>query len=134
MEVKINVEKEFERQLRKLTKKYRSIIDDYETFLDELEKDPYQGANLGRGVRKVRMAIASKGKGKSGGARVITYNLYQEEDFIVIDLLTIYDKNEISNISDAFITYLLNERKRQIVVLNVVGSSPTCHPTKGKFY
>ena len=111
MEVKINVEKEFERQLRKLAKKYRSIIDDYETFLDELEKDLYQGANLGRGVRKVRMAIASKGKGKSGGARVITYNLYQEEDFIVIDLLTIYDKNEISNISDAFITYLLNERK-----------------------
>ena len=38
-------------------------------------------------------------------------NLYQEEDVIVIDLLTIYDKNEISNISDAFITYLLNERK-----------------------
>ena len=111
MEVKINIEREFERQLRKLAKKYRSIIDDYETFLDELEKDPYQGVNLGRGVRKVRMAIASKGKGKSGGARVITYNLYQEEDVIVIDLLTIYDKNEISNISDAFITYLLNERK-----------------------
>ena len=40
MEVKINIEKEFERQLRKLAKKYRSIIDDYETFLDELEKDP----------------------------------------------------------------------------------------------
>lgn len=111
MEVKINIEKEFERQLRKLAKKYRSIIDDYETFLDELEKDPYQGTNLGRGVRKVRMAIASKGKGKSGGARVITYNLYQEGDVIVIDLLTIYDKNEISNISDVFITYLLNERK-----------------------
>ena len=110
MEVKINVEKEFERQLRKLIKKYRSIIDDYDTFLNELEKDPYQGNSLGRGVRKVRMAIASKGKGKRGGARVITYNLYQEEDVIVIDLLTIYDKNEISNISD-FITYLLNERK-----------------------
>ena len=111
MEVKINVEKEFERQFRKLTKKYRSIIDDYETFLNELEKDPYQGCSLGRGVRKVRMAIASKGKGKSGGARVITYNLYQEEDVIVMDLLTIYDKNEISNISDDFITYLLNERE-----------------------
>ena len=110
MEVKINVEKEFERQLRKLIKKYRSIIDDYDTFLNELEKDPYQGNSLGRGVRKV-MAIASKGKGKRGGARVITYNLYQEEDVIVIDLLTIYDKNEISNISDDFITYLLNERK-----------------------
>ena len=111
MEVRISVEKEFERQFRKLTKKYRSIIDDFETFLNELEMDPYQGSCLGRGVRKVRMAIASKGKGKSGGARVITYNLYQEEDVIVIDLLTIYDKNEISNISDDVITYLLNERE-----------------------
>ena len=111
MVIRIDVEKEFERQLRKLAKKYRSIIDDYEAFLDELEKEPYQGSSLGRGVRKVRMAIASKGQGKSGGARVITYNLYQEEDAIVIDLLTIYDKNEISNISDEFITYLLNERK-----------------------
>lgn len=63
------------------------------------------------------MAIASKGKGKRGGARVITYNLYQEEDVIVIDLLTIYDKNEISNISDDFITYLLNERKKYIIYL-----------------
>ena len=52
MEVKINVEKEFERQFRKLTKMYRSIIDDYETFLIELEKDPYQGCSLGRGVEK----------------------------------------------------------------------------------
>ena len=64
MEVRISVEKEFDRQLRKLTKKYRSIIDDYETFLNELEKDPYQGSSLGRGVRKVRMAIASKVKVK----------------------------------------------------------------------
>ena len=58
MEVKINVEKEFERQFRKLTKKYRSIIDDYETFLNELEMDPYQGSSLGRGVRKVRTQVS----------------------------------------------------------------------------
>ena len=86
------------------------MIDDYETFLGELEKDPYQGSNLGGGVRKVRMAIASKGKGKSGGARVITYNLYQEGDSIIIDLLTIYDKGEISNITDDYIKYLLDKR------------------------
>ncbi len=72
--------------------------------------DPYQGCSLGEGVRKVRMAIASKRKGKSSGARVITYNLYQEGDSIVIDLLTIYDKSEISNISDDFIKYLLDKR------------------------
>ena len=96
MEVKINVEKEFERQFRKLTKKYRSIIDDYETFLNELEKDPYQGCSLGRGVRKVRMAIASKGKGKSGGARVITYNFITHEMDGKIVLLIIYDKEDAS--------------------------------------
>ena len=76
MKVKIYTEKEFERQLRKLSKKYRSMLDDYDAFLTGLEQDPFQGTSLGKGVRKVRMAIASKGKGKSGGARVITYNLW----------------------------------------------------------
>ena len=112
MKVKIYTEKEFERQLRKLSKKYRSMLDDYDAFLTGLEQDPYQGTSLGKGVRKVRMAIASKGKGKSGGARVITYNLYQEGNSVIIDLLTIYDKGEISNISDEFISFLLDKRKR----------------------
>ncbi len=111
MKVKIYTEKEFERQLRKLSKKYRSMLDDYDAFLTGLEQDPYQGTSLGKGVRKVRMAIASKGKGKSSGARVITYNLYQEGDSVIIDLLTIYDKGEISNISDEFISFLLDKRK-----------------------
>ena len=83
------------------------MLDDYDAFLTGLEQDPYQGTSLGKGVRKVRMAIASKGKGKSGGARVITYNLYQEGDSVIID----YDKGEISNISDEFISFLLDKRK-----------------------
>lgn len=113
MKVKIYTEKEFERQLRKLSKKYRSMLDDYDAFLTGLEQDPFQGTSLGKGVRKVRMAIAGKGKGKgkSGGARVITYNLYQEGNSIIIDLLTIYDKGEISNISDEFISFLLDKRE-----------------------
>lgn len=110
MEVVIYAENEFKRQLKKLAKKYHSIIDDYEAFLIDLEKDPFQGSNLGKGVKKVRMAIASKGKGKSGGARVITYNIQQIDDTIRIDLLTIYDKGEIQNVSDSFIQYLLNQR------------------------
>jgi len=110
IKVTIYTEKEFERQLRKLSKKYHSIAKDYAYFLDDLENNPYQGNSLGKGVRKVRMAITSKGKGKSGGTRVITYNLCQEEDNIIIDLLTIYDKGEIANITDDFITYLLEKR------------------------
>lgn len=46
------------------------------------------------------MAIASKGKGKSGGARVITYSLKQNDDNVLIALMSIYDKSEISNVSD----------------------------------
>lgn len=110
MEVVIYTEDEFKRQLKKLAKKYRSIVDDYESFLTDLEENPFQGSNLGKRVKKVRMAIASKGKGKSGGARVITYNIQQVDDTIQIDLLTIYDKSEISNISDTFIEYLMDKR------------------------
>ena len=107
MKVKIYTEKEFERQLRKLSKKYRSMLDDYDAFLTGLEQDPYQGTSLGKGVRKVRMAIASKGKGKSGGARILTLNVKVSEDGMNVTLLTIYDKGEISNVKDEFIEFLI---------------------------
>jgi D-arabinose 5-phosphate isomerase GutQ len=56
------------------------------------------------------MAITSKGKGKSGGARVITYNLQQQsENEIIITLMTIYDKSDISNVSDAYLRSLVQE-------------------------
>lgn len=72
-------------------------------------KNPFQGDDLGNGVRKVRMSISSKGKGKSGGARVITFNVIQHEDeTIEITLLTIYDKSEISNVTDKYIKWLVS--------------------------
>ena len=56
------------------------------------------------------MAIASKGKGKSGGARVITYNVKQiADDEVVITLMTIYDKSEVSNVSDAYLRNLVKQ-------------------------
>lgn len=110
MEVQLRVEPEFLRQAKRLSKKYHSLKKDLQDFRNSLVADPYQGSSLGEGVRKVRMAITSKGKGKSGGARIITYNLYQEGDSIIIDLLTIYDKGEMSNITDDFIKYLLAKR------------------------
>lgn len=77
-----------------------------------MEKDiinnPFLGDDLGSGIRKVRMAIASKGKGKSGGARILTLNLLLDTESIEITLLTIYDKGEISNVKDDFIKYLIS--------------------------
>ena len=66
------------------------------------------GDDLGGGVRKIRMAIASKGKGKSGGATILTLNVKVSEDGLNVVLLTIYDKNEISNVKDDFIKYLID--------------------------
>ncbi len=100
----------FKKELKRLAKKYRSIVQDYEKLLDLLEANPYTGSDLGKGVRKVRMAISAKGRGKSHGARVITYT-----DAIisisegVLYLLTIYDKADRSSISDKEIEELLRE-------------------------
>lgn len=56
------------------------------------------------------MAIASKGKGKSGGARVLTYNVKKvEPEKVVVTLLSVFDKNEMDNVSDAYIKSLLRE-------------------------
>lgn len=62
----------FEKQLKRLAQKHKSIPADFRTFLESLENDPTQGIPLGRGAYKIRMAISSKGQGKSGGSRVIT--------------------------------------------------------------
>lgn len=60
-------------------------------------------------MHKVRMAIMSKGKGKSGGARVITYVVEEVDDDIVINLLTIYDKSEISSVSEQYLKSLIQQ-------------------------
>jgi hypothetical protein len=73
---------------------------------DTLKKNPTTGTNLGNNVYKTRMAISSKGKGKSGGARVITYFVSKDN---IVYLLSIYDKSEEANISDSEIKSILEE-------------------------
>ena len=111
MNVTLHLHDEFKRQFRQLRKKYRSLTDDLEEFQKELKENPFQGDDLGGGVRKIRMAIGSKGKGKSGGARILTLNVLVSDD-ADITLLTIYDKNEIDNVSDEYIRWLVNEVKK----------------------
>lgn len=110
MQITFDYLDEFERGAKTLRKKYPSFENDYDTFLDELEKNPYAGESLGQHTYKHRMAIASKGKGKSGGARVITYNVQQTgSEEILITLMTIYDKSDIENVSDAYLKSLVQQ-------------------------
>ena len=97
----------FMRETKRLLKRYRSLWKDLEGLQEELLANPALGTDLGRGLRKVRMRISSKGKGKSGGARVITFTVIASVDETTINLLYIYDKSERENISPKEIDALL---------------------------
>ena len=108
MNVEIRYHAQFLKDAKRLVKRYTSFKQDYVLFLDQLSKNPFMGVSLGKGVRKIRLAIASKGKGKSGGSRVLTFVVdLKSDDSYEVTLLTMYDKEEIDNVSDAYIKYLL---------------------------
>jgi len=94
----------FEKSLKKLVKKYPTLKSEYINLVNILKENPRYGTALGRNCYKIRLAIASKGKGKSGGARVIT-------NFVVSDtivyLLAIYDKSDKESLSDKELRDLL---------------------------
>jgi mRNA-degrading endonuclease RelE of RelBE toxin-antitoxin system len=89
----------FQREMKRLCKKYRSLKDDVAAFKRELAANPEMGDDLGDNTRKIRMAVSSKNKGKRGGARVITYHLLIDIEDTEIYLLAIYDKSKQENIS-----------------------------------
>ena len=98
MSYEIQSHPEFEHCFKRLYKRYRSLPDDIRDFRDSLQENPFQGAELSPGIRKIRMPIASKGRGKAGSARVITANAIVAEHEGKIALLTIYDKSDASTV------------------------------------
>lgn len=104
----MNVEltKSFKRAFKRLHKKYQSLDNDLDKLLDSLEENPLQGDELGRDCYKLRMAIESKNRGKSGGSRVITCVKIVDETMF---LLTLYDKGEQSTIKDKELKMLLKD-------------------------
>jgi len=91
----------FEKSYKQLKKKYHSLKTDLEEFKNEYNENPNIGDDLGGGFRKIRIAIKSKNRGKSGGARIITYEIcFKAEDKVVI-LVEIYDKSEIATLLDS---------------------------------
>lgn len=96
----------FKRELKKLAKKFPSLKDDYAQLIESLQEKPEQGTALGNNCYKTRMAITSKGKGKSGGAKVITHFYIARN---TVFLLSIYDKSDRETISDKEIKVFLGD-------------------------
>lgn len=109
MNYNILVKPTFEREAKRMLKHYASFKKDYENLINELEQNPLAGTDLGGGLRKIRMRITSKGKGKSGGARVITFTVVVAVDETEVNLLYIYDKAERSDISNKELDELLRK-------------------------
>jgi mRNA-degrading endonuclease RelE of RelBE toxin-antitoxin system len=96
----------FRKELKQLVKKYHSLKTDLALLFESLEENPIQGTYLGKNCYKIRLAIASKGKGKSGGARIITNFVISDE---TVYLLSIYDKSSKESLSDKELDELLQE-------------------------
>lgn len=110
--IKILTIPSFDKELKKISKKYSGIKDDFALLLEELQKNPLVGDVIpkGKGTRKIRMNISAKNKGKSGGARVITFTIVQAETDYEIWLLSIYDKSQQTDISEKEIDKRLAEK------------------------
>jgi mRNA-degrading endonuclease RelE of RelBE toxin-antitoxin system len=87
----------FKREAKRLVKKFPSLKTELADLSTTLANEPESGTPLGSDTYKIRLAIKSKGKGKSGGARVITYVVTNNKE---IYLLTIYDKSEFDSVDD----------------------------------
>ena len=96
----------FDKQLKRLARKFPSLKTEFVTLIEDLEENPKMGISLGNNCFKIRLAIASKGRGKSGGARVITHFYIKNN---TVFLLAIYDKSEQTDITDRELRELLLE-------------------------
>ncbi len=119
MKVTVNITRSFSSAAKPLLKKYHSLSKDLLNLEKELTATPRLGTSLGQDAYKIRLKISSKGRGKSGGARVISFvetiivgvaqRISDEE--VIVNLLTIYDKADVDNISDKELRELIRNIK-----------------------
>jgi len=98
--MRVKTSKDFRIAYKRLKKRHKSLQQDFERLLESLLLNPMQGVELDGGARKVRLAITSKRRGKSGGARVIIRVRIVADE---LQLLYIYDKADYENVSDVFL-------------------------------
>ncbi|MDQ6889725.1 MAG: type II toxin-antitoxin system RelE/ParE family toxin [Bacteroidota bacterium] len=106
MNYKVELTKNFKKEARKLTKKYPSLKKELATLFAKLQKDPTTGTSIGNNIYKIRLAIASKNSGKSGGARVMSFVKVVKSTVL---LFSIYNKGEKDSISDKEIELLIKD-------------------------
>lgn len=97
--------RQFEKEIKRLVKKFPSLKKEYSELIYSIQLNPTSGTPVGNNCYKIRIAISSKNKGKSGGARVISYVFFKQKN---VYLLTIYDKSEKENVSEKELKMMVN--------------------------
>lgn len=119
MKVTVKITKSFKTAAKPLLKKYQSLSKDLLNLERDIVRTPRLGTPLGKDAYKIRLKITSKGKGKSGGARVISLvettlvgvaEIVSDEE-IIVNFITIYDKGDVDNISDKELKDLIQNFK-----------------------
>lgn len=106
MSYKVKTTPAFDKEVKRIAKKHKTLKSDLSKLIDELLLNPTTGTDLGQGVYKIRLAISGTNKGKSGGARVITYVVFLNK---VVYLADIYLKNEHDTIDSNLIIQRLKD-------------------------
>lgn len=106
MSYSVDTTPNFEREAKRLIKKYKSLKNEINALIDSLEKTPEQGTHLGNDIYKIRLAVKSKGKGRRSGARVMTKVKIVDR---MVYMFSIYSKGEKDDISDNEIQELIKE-------------------------
>ena len=109
MNFKIQTTSYFDTEAKRLGKRYRSLVDDLKSVRDSITEDPFQGTEIMPGIRKVRMSIETKGRGKSGGARVITFTYLVSEESGNVILLLLYDKADASSVKSNVVKKIVKD-------------------------
>ena len=107
--ITISVSDDFAKEAKRLAKKYPSFKQDYKDFLLSIKNNPLQGDEITKNIRKIRMAIKAKGKGKSGGARVITFNILTDIENGQVVFLLLYDKEDASTVKVNVVKQLVRD-------------------------
>jgi hypothetical protein len=103
MNYKTEIDNEFSKEFKTLLKKYPSLKADFQNLLDNIEKELLLADDLGNGFRKIRINIKSKGKGSSGGGRIITYETIVTIDDTLVVFASIYNKGDYGTIDLAIL-------------------------------
>lgn len=107
--ITISVSDDFAKEAKRLAKKYPSFKQDYKDFLLSIKNNPLQGDEITKKIRKIRMAIKAKGKGKSSGARVITFNILTDIENGHVVFLLLYDKEDASTVKVNVVKQLVRD-------------------------